>query len=121
MCIRDSNQTSPVQVGTSTDWKSIYSGSSCSFAIKANGTLWAWGLNSTSGLYGNGTTTSSLSPLQIGTDHNWIKISCKTSHVLGLKTNGQLLAWGSNTVSYTHLELYKRQAYPSGIKGYYSI
>ena len=91
------NQSSPVQVGTSTDWKSIYSGSSCSFAIKANGTLWAWGLNSTNGLYGNGTTTSSLSPLQIGTDNKWIKISCKTSHVLALKTSGELLAWGSNT------------------------
>ena len=91
------NQTTPIQIGTSSDWKSIYSGASCSYGIKANGTLWAWGYNSTNGLYGNGTTTTSYSPLQIGTDNQWIKISCKSAHVLALKTTGELLTWGNNT------------------------
>lgn len=40
----------------------------CMFAIRNDGSLWAWGDNS-SGLYGNGTTTSVSSPVQIAPAH----------------------------------------------------
>ena len=36
---------SPVQVGTDTDWQSIAGGDAGSYAIKSDGTLWAWGRN----------------------------------------------------------------------------
>ena len=44
----------------------VASGFSHSLGIKADGTLWAWGDN-TFGTLGNGTNTSSKTPVQIGT------------------------------------------------------
>jgi hypothetical protein len=79
-------------------WKSIGrmdgDTASTSFAIKENGTLWAWGLNN--GLYGNGNGNSSAIPLKIGNDTNWKFINYSQSNVFGLKTDGTLWAWGNN-------------------------
>jgi len=55
---------SPGQVGTDTDWVSITAGPSHTMALKSDGTLWAWGSNS-SGQLGDGTTTNSYGPEQI--------------------------------------------------------
>ena len=37
--------SAPVQVGTSNDWSFVFAGWYSVFAIKTNGTLWAWGQN----------------------------------------------------------------------------
>jgi uncharacterized repeat protein (TIGR02543 family) len=86
----------PVQIGNEKVWKDISAGSffSC-FAIKSNGTLWAWGCNR-NGALGDGTTIDRYSPVQIGTDANWAKISAGHLHSLALKTDGSLYAWGYN-------------------------
>jgi len=62
----------PIQVpGT---WKYVCVTSSnsgtggCTHAIRSDGSRWAWGDNS-SGLYGNGTTSSVSSPIQIASGH----------------------------------------------------
>ena len=65
-----------------------------SFAIKDDGTLWAWGINY--GYYGNGTTTASAIPLKIGNDTNWKFINYSQSNVFGIKTDGTLWAWGDS-------------------------
>jgi alpha-tubulin suppressor-like RCC1 family protein len=68
-----------------------------SFAIKDDGTLWAWG-SSTKGQLGDGSTVSlpySLSPKKIGSD--FIAVSAGVGHSLGLKNDGTLRAWGDNT------------------------
>jgi alpha-tubulin suppressor-like RCC1 family protein len=40
------NRSSPVQVGSLTDWKEISAtGGYHSLALKTNGTLWSWGFN----------------------------------------------------------------------------
>jgi len=58
----------PTQIGTSTNWKSAAvcdGGSSAySIAIKTDNTLWAWGANFY-GQLGNGTNTSTNTPIQI--------------------------------------------------------
>ncbi len=64
--------------------------------IRANGTLWAWGLN-TSGQLGNGTNTSARTPVQVGTITTWRSVSAGGSHVLAIRTDGTLWAWGSGT------------------------
>jgi alpha-tubulin suppressor-like RCC1 family protein len=90
------NRSSPVQVGTGTDWASVNCNYASTLAIKTNGTLWAWGLNAQYQL-GLGNTTNRSSPVQVGTDTNWSKVSSARFHTIGLKTTGTLWAWGRNT------------------------
>ena len=87
----------PTQIGTSTDWADIAlgNGNEHTLALKTNGTLWAWGNNSTSQL-GDGTTTSRTVPTQIGTATNWATIAAGTGFSLATKTNGTLWSWGWN-------------------------
>jgi alpha-tubulin suppressor-like RCC1 family protein len=54
------------QVGTATNWAKVRCGRTHTLALDTNGTLWAWGDNS-QGQLGNGTTTNSNVPIQIGT------------------------------------------------------
>lgn len=65
------NRSSPVQIGTLTNWVDIATGAtSNSYAVRNDGTLWAWGLG-TSGQLGDGTTISKSSPVQVGTLTTW--------------------------------------------------
>lgn len=53
----DSNYTVPTQIGTETDWKSAIAGTGASFAVKQNGTFWAWGATP---LVGSGTGNTAI-------------------------------------------------------------
>jgi alpha-tubulin suppressor-like RCC1 family protein len=95
------SQTAPIQIGTAT-WKAVAAGLSHTLAIKTDGTLWAWGSNG-NGHLGNGTTTAITVPTQIGTD-TWSQVVCSESsgsdgnaHTVGIKSDGTLWAWGSNS------------------------
>lgn len=90
------NRSTPVQVGSATDWSAISAGDYHSLVLKTNNTLWSFGLN-ISGQLGDGTTTQRSSPMQIGSLSNWSKISGGANHSLAIKTDGTLWAWGSNT------------------------
>lgn len=89
--------SSPTQVGALSDWAQI-SASNRGYvhSIKTNGTLWAWGDNG-SGTFGNGTSTSTSSPVQIGALSNWAQISSGNLFSWAVKTDGTLWAWGNNT------------------------
>lgn len=76
-------------------WQSVSAGFVRSFGIKSDGTLWAWGQNST-GLLGDGTYVDRSSPVRIGTASNWQAIAMGDFHTIGLKTDGTLWAWGQN-------------------------
>jgi len=86
----------PTQIGTDTNWSSVSSGDKFSVAIKSNGTLWAWGIN-TYGQLGDGTTDQHNTPVQIGTDTNWVSVACGQYHTVAIKSNGTIWAWGSNS------------------------
>jgi len=71
----------PSQVGSENNWLVITN----EYAIKNDGTLW----------------DISSNPIQIGSDTDWISVSCnfQGNHVLALKSNGTLWAW-SNDIYY---------------------
>jgi alpha-tubulin suppressor-like RCC1 family protein len=92
------NRNSPVQIGTATNWETVFLGNTSlhTMALKTDGTLWAWGVNS-DGQLGDGTTTNRLSPVQIGNATNWKSISLGYSYTVATKTDGTLWTWGNNS------------------------
>ena len=95
------NQLTPIQIGTATDWKSIGASYSRSgFAIKNNGTLWCWGTNLGS-LLGNSSVSERRVPIQHNTATDWDNISVGAAHILALKTNGTLWTWGAGQYGQT--------------------
>ena len=89
---------SPVQESThANNWVAIAAGQYHTVALKSDGTLWAWGSNST-GQLGDGTTTNRSSPVQESTHaNNWVAIAAGQYHTVALKSDGTLWAWGSNS------------------------
>ncbi|HQY53489.1 MAG TPA: Ig-like domain-containing protein [Ignavibacteria bacterium] len=75
-------------------WATVSAGYRHTMALKTNGTLWAWGYNG-NGQFGNGTTTSTVIPIKIGS-LTWSKISVGDYYTLGIKSDGTLWAWGEN-------------------------
>jgi len=76
-------------------WSSMAAGFRMSFGIKTDGTLWGWGLNDV-GQLGNGSTTTTHIPTQIGTANNYVSVGCGYQHGVALRADGSLWAWGNN-------------------------
>ena len=91
------NRSSPVQIGTNTNWANIGGGAGHAVAVTTGGQLWAWGLNS-SGQVGDSTAINRSSPVQIGTLTNWGSSVLKVggSNTMAIKTDGTLWSWGTN-------------------------
>jgi len=94
----------PVQVGTDTNWKNVYTGiTGLAYAIKTNGTLWSWGNNGLQLGYPNAIANNNYRyPKQVGTD-TWktIAIGLNGPMIDGIKTDNTLWGWGiSNQGSY---------------------
>ncbi|MCL2680110.1 MAG: hypothetical protein FWF11_01335 [Coriobacteriia bacterium] len=97
------DQTTPIQVGTATNWTQVSAGNLHSLGIRSDGTLWAWGTN-LDGRTGLGTTTGNqLTPAQVGTATNWASVSAGNTHSLAIASDGTLWAWGSNSLGRTGL------------------
>ena len=102
------HHTSPVKVdepegGIHGKWIAVSAGRNCTLAIKADGTLWAWGSN-TYGQLGLGDKGQRISPEQVGADRDWEAVSAGLGesggskyYTLATKTDGTLWAWGDNT------------------------
>ena len=87
------NLSSPTLVDSDGDWDYIEVSFGWGIGVK-NGKLFSWGAN-TNGATGQGTTTgNTLVPTQIGSASNWKQVSLGQRHVLALKTDGTLWAWG---------------------------
>jgi len=88
--------SSPIQIGSLTNWKQVVVNSRSTLAIKTDGTLWAWG-SGFLGALGNGTSGISYSsPIQVGTLTNWKYLAGGGNYAFAIKTDGTLWSWGFN-------------------------
>ena len=90
------DRSSPVQVGTATNWASVAAGNDHTVAVKTDGTLWAWGDND-SGQLGDGTTTNRSSPVQVGTATNWASVDRRRLPHGGGQDRRHPVGLGANT------------------------
>jgi alpha-tubulin suppressor-like RCC1 family protein len=91
----------PTQVGSDSDWTALLgTGYYATFAIRSDGTVWAWSFNGSWQLglgdfnYGD----CFYVPTQVGSDTDWTDVSASygASDTFATKSGGTLWAWGSN-------------------------
>lgn len=90
--------SSPVQVGSDTDWAFVQPAGLHTIAGKTTGSIWAWGYNG-SGQLGQGDTTNRFTPTQIGALTTWLQGDAGSSNQGNsgaVKTDGTLWMWGNN-------------------------
>jgi len=96
------HRSSPVQVGSDTDWARLIGLIFGFMAIKTTGTLWGWGQNSY-GELGLGDVVTKTTPTQVGSLTDWSTFSSGNTHTAAVKTDGTLWTWGKGGVGYLGL------------------
>ena len=81
--------------GQLTDVVAVSAGVNYSLALRADGTVWAWGNNSY-GKLGDGTTDTSHTPVQVSGLSGVVAVSAGYRHSLALHVDGTVWAWGYN-------------------------
>ncbi len=90
------DKPTPVAVSGASDIVAIGAGSEHSLALKADGTVLAWG-SDVEGQLGNNTQFADQPlPVAVMTSSNIVGISAGTSHSLAFTSSGNVLAWGSD-------------------------
>jgi alpha-tubulin suppressor-like RCC1 family protein len=89
------DKTTPQQVGTDATWIAVTAGTSHTLALKADGTLWAWG-NNAYGQLGDTTYTQRTSPVQVASTYKWKSIAAGDVHSAAIRDDGMLFTWGYN-------------------------
>lgn len=75
----------------------IAAGASHSLAVRADGSLWAWGSNA-QGQLGDGTTVQRNTRVQIGIGSTWRTVGAGDLHSMAVRNDGTLWTWGDNSV-----------------------
>lgn len=111
-----SSTSSPVSVVGGISFTNVFTNDICTYGLQANGTLWAWGIN-TWGNLGDNTTTTRSSPVSVlgSGDISFINVTgCGGDWTIGsngptlaLDVNGNLWSWGSWINGQTGLGTYR--------------
>lgn len=89
------NRSSPISVVGAHSFVEVGSGNDCSFARKADGSVWSWG-SASSGRLGLNDNNSRSSPTSVVGGHVFSKIDGGTG-CLVLKSDGAVWGWGLNS------------------------
>ncbi len=85
----------PVRVLEATDWLSVSPGQGHVCGIRAPGTLWCWGRNSTSELgLGADRPVQIRSPQQVGDGTDWKQVAAGLQHTCAVRADGSAWCWG---------------------------
>ncbi|WP_026977687.1 T9SS type A sorting domain-containing protein [Flavobacterium tegetincola] len=88
------------QITTATDWLKVAPSYLFTLALKADGTIWAWGQDDNNQTGNPPSSESQLSPIQVGTATDWIDVATSTGRTaFALKADGTIWGWGANTGS----------------------
>ena len=107
------DSTRPVQVSGLADVKAVAAGNNYSLAVKNDGTVWAWGENSSGELGTGGTISRSGAPMRVGGLTDVKDVSALAYHSLAVENSGEVWAWGENW-GYRPLQV-KEPSAPDGV------
>jgi alpha-tubulin suppressor-like RCC1 family protein len=77
-----------VAVAADPSWRSSY-------ALRSDGTVWAWGSN-LDGQLGDGSLTDRRTPVQVKGLTDVVALAARSAHVLALRADGSVWSWGTN-------------------------
>lgn len=104
-------------VGNTCDWRQVSAGLCHTVAVKTNGSLWTWGLN-TSGRLGDGTVINRSSPVQTSVGGlTWCQVNTQYAHTGAVKTDGTLWTWGFNTNAQLGDNTVTTRSFPGTVSG----
>lgn len=85
----------PIPLDAARGFVAVAAGADRGFALRSDGTVWAWGDN-TDGALGTGTTTNPSAPAQIPTLTDVVAIAAGERHCLAQGSQGTVWGWGEN-------------------------
>lgn len=82
-------------------WERVECGGEHTIALRADGTLWAWGRNNNGQIGDNTTGTNRVTPRQISSGtgvgiNGWTQVSAGVNFSAALRSDGTLWLWGEN-------------------------
>ncbi|WP_244239127.1 RCC1 domain-containing protein [Corallococcus carmarthensis] len=87
---------SPVQVAGLTGAVTVAAGGRSAMVLRSDGSLWAWGLN-TSGQLGTGNRQAATAPQPVsGLPGGFVSVNVGDDHVLAMRADGSVWSWGEN-------------------------
>ncbi|MBF9141600.1 RCC1 domain-containing protein [Hymenobacter properus] len=87
--------TAPVATALFSRATTLAAGGSHMVAVRADGSLWAWG-NNANGQLGLGSAANQNTPQRVGTGNSWVSVAAGGSYTLAIQADGSLWAWGLN-------------------------
>ena len=88
-------QPTAVAVATALRFRQIVPGNDYTCGVTLANAVWCWGSN-VDGVYGDGSTVSSATPIQTSGGHLFSSLSAGAFHICGLTTAGAAYCWGYN-------------------------
>ncbi|NCO03744.1 MAG: DUF1554 domain-containing protein [Alphaproteobacteria bacterium] len=87
-----------------------------SFGLSQDGSIYAWGENSSGGKFGNGLTTNSATPVRAVSNHKYIAVDAGYNFACGLRETGFVDCWGTNPQGQLGNGNYKNSKTPVKVK-----
>ena len=113
--------SSPVQVGSSTDWSTIGGDSYNGIGVKTDGTMWVWGKNEKGQLGQNQPQNSYYSsPVQIPGTTWVVGVFPNRKYAFATKTDGTLWSWGYGAFGFLGVNDRTQYSSPVQVPGIWS-